>query len=157
MIKRLFDFLDAVPFPTGVLPWRDGALIATAPDLALTRKTQMETARGRAPGALTGFNRATSSIASNGFEYGLDNWIYCANGDSGGSGEIDADRATVNISGRDFRFRPESGELQAIEGQTQYGRRCDDWGNWFGNNKSNLVVALSRFPERYVVRNLARS
>ena len=49
---------------------------------------------------------------------------------------------TVDISGRDFRFRPDDGEFEAESGQTQYGRHRDDWGHWFGNNNPNLGLAL---------------
>ena len=41
------------------------------------------------------------------------------------------------INGRDFRFRPDTGEFEAESGQTQYGRHRDDWGHWFGNNNPN--------------------
>ena len=43
----------------------------------------------------------------------------------------------TSISGRDFRFRPDTGEFEAESGQTQYGRHRDDWGHWFGNNNPN--------------------
>src|SRR5207237_1342323 len=43
----------------------------------------------------------------------------------------------VNISGRDFRIKPDEGLIEAVTGQSQYGRCRDDWGNWFGCNNSN--------------------
>ena len=49
----------------------------------------------------------------NGLVWGLDNWVYGANGDSGGvikSGRRPA--RSVNIRGRDFRFRPDTGEFE---------------------------------------------
>ncbi len=44
---------------------------------------------------------------------------------------------TVDIRGRDFRFRPDTGEFEPESGGTQYGRHRDDWGRWFGNNNPN--------------------
>src|SRR5262249_42504594 len=77
----------------------------------------------------------------------LDNWIYCANGDSGGVVKavntlspnptpIKGEAKGVNTSGRDLRIRPDTGALDLQAGQTQYGRSRDDWNNWFGNNNS---------------------
>jgi hypothetical protein len=43
----------------------------------------------------------------------------------------------VNVAGRDLRIRPDTGELDATSGNTQFGRERDDWGNWFGGNNSN--------------------
>ena len=37
----------------------------------------------------------------------------------------------------DFRIQPDTGLIDAQAGQTQFGRRRDDWGNWFGCNNSN--------------------
>ena len=58
----------------------------------------------------------------------------------------------MNIRGRDFRFRPDTLEFQTQTGQTQYGRRRDDWGNWFGNNNPNLGWHYTQ-PEHYLRRN----
>jgi putative heme-binding domain-containing protein len=58
----------------------------------------------------------------------------------------------VDLSGRDFRFRPDTGEFEAIEGQTQFGRRRDDWGHWFGNNNPTWGWHYW-LPDRYLVRN----
>src|SRR6185369_2929275 len=88
----------------------------------------------------SGFNEGNQQHRLNGFDYGLDNWLYGANGDSGGS--ISSSRPgtkkqpEVGIGGRDFRFRPTDGVFQAQPGETQFGRHRDDWGNWFGNNNS---------------------
>jgi putative heme-binding domain-containing protein len=42
--------------------------------------------------------------------------------------------------------------MELVEGQTQYGRRRDDWGNWFGNNNPNWLWSYY-FPEYYLKRN----
>jgi putative heme-binding domain-containing protein len=68
---------------------------------------------------------------------GLDGWVYGANGDSGGTVRSLRTGKTVSIGGRDFRFRPDTGEFEAESGQTQYGRHRDDWGHWFGDNNPN--------------------
>ena len=69
-----------------------------------------------------------------------------------GSQSSTSNSQPVSISGRDFRFRPDTGEFEAIEGQTQFGRRRDDWGNWFGNNNPNWLWHYW-LPDRYLRRN----
>src|SRR5262249_49802568 len=61
------------------------------------------------------------------------------NGDSGGTIRSLKTGQTVNISGRDFRFRPDDGRFETESGQTQFGRHRDDWGHWFGDNNPNLA------------------
>src|SRR4029434_6970427 len=58
----------------------------------------------------------------------------------------------VNISGRDLRIHPDSSDLDAVTGQTQFGRSRDDWGNWFGNNNTNPLFHFV-LEERYLKRN----
>ena len=132
--------LEGVPFPTGVMPWRDGALVAASPDVLYV------TAGGERRVLFTGFTPGNQQHRMNGFEWGLDGWIYGANGDSGGT--ING----VKISGRDFRFRPDSGEFEAASGNGQYGRRRDDWGNWFANNNPEWLWHYT-LEDRYLRRN----
>ena len=82
----------------------------------------------------------------NGFEWGLDGWLYGANGDSGGKVK------GISISGRDFRFLPDGSAFEADSGQSQYGRRRDDWSNWFGNNNPTWQWHVT-LPEHYLRRN----
>jgi putative heme-binding domain-containing protein len=60
--------------------------------------------------------------------------------------------ALIPISGRDFRFRPDTGEFEAESGQAQYGRRRDDWGRWFANNNSTWLWHYT-VSDRYLRRN----
>ncbi|NBR85146.1 MAG: dehydrogenase [Proteobacteria bacterium] len=155
-------FLDNLPFPTGVMPWRKGVLISAAPDILYAEDTDGDGKADVKQVLFTGFREGNQQHRLNGFELGLDNWIYGANGDSGGtisfvSTVSGSQPSTLNsqpvpISGRDFRFRPDTGEFEAIEGQTQFGRRRDDWGNWFGNNNPTWLWHYW-LPDRYLRRN----
>ncbi len=145
-------FLEDLPFPTGVLPWRNGALISVAPDLLYAEDSDGDGRADVRRVLFTGFAPGNQQHRFNGFELGLDGWVYCANGDSGGEVKSLATGKVVNIRGRDVRFRPDTGEIEAIEGQTQYGRRCDDWGNWFGNNNPTWLWHYP-IPERAIARN----
>ncbi|MEW6157871.1 MAG: PVC-type heme-binding CxxCH protein [Verrucomicrobiota bacterium] len=158
-------FLDGLNFPTGVMPWRNGVLVSAAPEIFYAEDTNGDGKGDLKQVLFSGFNEGNQQHRVNGFAYGLDHWIYGANGDSGGEirfhGWVTGSRTNriaprrfepVNISGRDFRFRPDHGLFEAIEGQTQFGRHRDDWGHWFGNNNPTWLWHYF-LPERYLARN----
>src|SRR5271157_1607359 len=127
-------FLDGLPFPTGVLAWRSGVLVAAAPDIFYAEDRDGDGKADHREILFTGFGQGNQQHRLNGFDLGLDGWVYGANGESGGTIRSVKTGKMVNIQGRDFRFQPDTGEFEAESGQTQYGRHRDDWGNWFGNN-----------------------
>ena len=165
-------FLDDVNFPTGLLPWRKGILVAAAPEIFYAEDTDGDGKADKRETLFTGFIEGNQQHRLNGFDYGLDNWVYGANGDSGGtispagtrsvasqsSGKTIAgamERAAarpVNISGRDFRFHPDTGAFEAVAGGTQFGRHRDDWDHWFGNNNPTWLWH-DHIPEHYLARN----
>ncbi|HEY2253501.1 MAG TPA: PVC-type heme-binding CxxCH protein, partial [Planctomycetaceae bacterium] len=129
-------FLD-VPYPTGVLPWGNGVLVTAAPNVLYAEDADGDGKADKQEILYSGFAEGNPQHRVNGLVRGLDNWLYIANGDSGGTIESTKTGKKVNISGRDLRIRPETGDLDAVAGQTQFGRSRDDWGNWFGCNNSN--------------------
>jgi putative membrane-bound dehydrogenase-like protein len=145
-------FLDKLPFPTSVAPWRKGVLITCAPDILYAEDTDGDGKADRVEKLFTGFNEGNQQHRVNSLVWGLDNWIYCANGDSGGTVKSAKKGTTASISGRDFRFRPDTGDIDLQAGQTQYGRSRDDWGNWFGNNNSNPMWHFA-LADHYIRRN----
>jgi putative membrane-bound dehydrogenase-like protein len=151
---RASTFLDRLSFPAGLMVWRQGVLIACAPDILYAKDRDGD---GRAEVReilFRGFREGNPQHRVNGFDYGLDGWVYGANGDSGGVIFVRKTAAHVDISGRDFRFRPDSGEFEAEAGQTQYGRHRDDWGNWFGNNNPTWAWQFM-MAERDLSRSVA--
>ncbi|MGE3809883.1 MAG: PVC-type heme-binding CxxCH protein, partial [Gemmataceae bacterium] len=146
-------FLEGLGFPTGVMPWRKGVLITCAPDILYAEDTDGDGKADKKEVLFTGFREGNQQHRVNGLTWGLDNWIYAANGDSGGL--ITArgkDGKPVNISGRDFRFRPDDLRFDLQAGQTQFGRCRDDWGNWFGGNNSNPLWHYT-LEDHYLRRN----
>lgn len=129
-------FLTGLNFPTGVMAWGDGVIVSAAPDIFYAEDTNGDGKADQRETLYTGFGEGNQQHRVNGFWRGLDNWIYVANGDSGGSIKSAKTGKTINIRGRDLRIRPDTGELEAVTGQTQFGRAMDDWGNWFGCNNS---------------------
>jgi len=150
--EKAIPFLENIAFPSSVMPWRKGALIAAAPDLIYAEDTDGDGRANLQKVLFTGFNPGNQQHRFNGFEWGLDGWIYAANGDSGGTVKSLATGKTISISGRDIRFRPDTGEIETVSAQTQFARRRDDWGNWFGNNNPTWLWHVT-LPEHYLRRN----
>jgi putative membrane-bound dehydrogenase-like protein len=145
-------FLDNIPYPTGVLPWRKGVLVTCAPEIFYAEDTDGDGKADKREPLYTGFVEGNQQHRVNSLVWGLDNWIYCANGDSGGKVKSVKTGAVVDIRGRDFRIRPDTGEIELQTGQTQFGRSRDDWGNWFGNNNANPMWHFV-LDDRYQRRN----
>jgi putative membrane-bound dehydrogenase-like protein len=137
LYDRQTTFLDGLGFPTGVMPWRKGVLVACAPDVFYAEDRDGDGKADHREILFTGFGQGNQQHRLNGFELGLDGWIYGANGDSDGTVRSIKTGKATQISGRDFRFRPDTGEFEAESGRTQFGRHRDDWGHWFGNNNPN--------------------
>ena len=129
-------FLDGLTFPTGVFPWRDGIIVTSSPEILFAKDTDGDGVADVREVLYSGFVESNPQHRINGFDYGLDNWLYLASGAS--SGEILCTKTgeTVNISGRDIRIQPDAGTLETLSGRSQYGRCRDQWNRWFGNTNS---------------------
>ena len=165
-IKRLEDtdgdgrmdkvslFASGVPYPTGVMPWKGGILVSAAPDVLFLKDTDGDGKAEVREVVWTGFSEGNQQHRVNGLQFGLDNWIYGANGDSGGNirsgSQPEAKR--ISIRGADFRFKTDFTGIEPVGGQSQYANTFDDWGNRFINNNSNHIVHPV-LPLRYLGRN----
>ena len=74
-------FLDGLLFATSVMTWGRGVLIACAPDLLYAEDTDGDGRADRREVLITGFGEANPQHRVNGLRWGLDNWVYGANGD----------------------------------------------------------------------------
>jgi len=153
---RVSIFADGLPFPNGVLPWNGGVLVTAAPDIWFLKDTDGDGVADERRKILTGFGEGNQQLRVNGLHWGLDNWIYGANGRS--DGEIrwaDASGANgpaISLRGRDFRFRPDTRELEAVAGRSQFGLARDDWGNRF-LSWNTIAVRHDVIPDRWLGRN----
>jgi len=153
-------FLEGVNFPTGIMPWRKGVIVSTAPEIFYAEDTNGDGKADVRKPLFTGFAEGNQQHRANGFDYGLDNWLYGANGDSGGTVTVVGrtlpgalvSATPASLRGHDFRCQPDAGLFETVAGQTQYGRHRDDWGNWFGNNNPTWLWHYY-LPEQYLARN----
>ena len=135
-IKRLEDldgdgyyekssiFADELNFPNGVMRWRDGVLVTSAPDILYLEDTDGDGRADVRRVVLTGFAATNPQLRVNGLRYGVDNWIY-ANyprvirprkyaKEFGHPGDAlrfpdHPDAPPLDIRAEDVRFRPDEG------------------------------------------------
>ena len=145
-------FLDGIPFPTGVTAWRRGVLVCAAPDIIYAEDTDGDGAADIRRVLYSGFGTHNYQARVNSLVYGLDNWVYGSCGLFGGEIKSSASEQPYALGDRDFRIRPDTGEVEAATGRTQQGRVRDDWGDWFGCDNSNLA---RHYPlaDHYLRRN----
>ncbi len=113
-------------------------LVTAAPEILFLKDTNGDGKADVRQKLLTGFLEGNQQLRVNGLRWGLDGWVYCADGGHHGNyGKDIAITSTLTgekiaLGSRDFRFRPDTGEFDPQSGPSQFGRNRDDWGHWFG-------------------------
>jgi len=141
-------FADKLLFATGVQPWRGGVIVTLAGEIAYFKDTDGDHRADVRETWFRGFAQENPQLRANHPRFALDNHIYVANGLKGGKIVAESSKwgrsiPEVSISGKDFRFDPNTGECEAVSGNGQFGLTFDDFGNRF--------VCTNRNPCRHVV------
>jgi putative membrane-bound dehydrogenase-like protein len=147
-------FAEGLPFANGVLPWQGGLIVTAAPDIWFLKDTDGDGKADVKQRLFTGFKEGNPQLRVNHPTLGIDNWIYVANGLSGGevrrADREDSDK--IPIPQMDFRFRPDRSEFEATAGNAQFGMSFDDFGNRFVcSNRQHVAHVV--LPDRYLKRN----
>ena len=172
-----FIFADGFHFPTGVMLWKDGILVAAAPDIFYVADTDGDQRADKRQVLLSGFNPFNPQLRVNGLLYGIDNWIYGVYpkvgpsrrnpeqfGKPGGPLHFPdhPEVPPVDISplGTDFRFQPDQLKLEPAAGNSQYGNTFNERGHRFGlwnNNHIRHMVIDGKYLERNPSQSVASS
>ncbi len=135
-------FAEGLAYPNGILPWKKGVLVTAAPLILYLEDTDGDGVSDKKHVLFEGFQEGNQQLRVNGLTRGLDNWVYCASGAHtskyGADNKIKSIKTgeEIALGSRDFRFNPESGELDPQSGPSQFGRNRTDWGDWFGEMNS---------------------
>ncbi len=145
-------FASGFPYPTGLMAWGDGVLICAAPDILWAHDTDGDGRADRIETLFSGFATHNYQARVSGLRWGLDGWVYGSGSLFGGKIRSVRTGLEVEATGRDFRFKPDTGEFEALAGVSQQGRTRDDFGTQYGNDNSTL---LWQFPleDRLLRRN----
>ncbi|MBL8853606.1 MAG: c-type cytochrome [Planctomycetaceae bacterium] len=151
-------FAEGLNFPNGILTWDQGVLVTAAPEILYLADTNEDGHADVREVWFSGFNEGNQQLRVNGLRWGLDGWVYCANGGhhAGHGTEIQVLSVRTGerlaVGSRDFRFHPTTREMQVESGPSQFGRNRDAWGHWFGTQNANPLWHYV-IPERYLQRN----
>ena len=133
-------FAEGLSFPNGLLTWRDGVIVTAAPEVLFLRDTDGDGRADVREVLASGLSTGNQQLRANGLRWGLDGWVHCAAGGHyrgyGEGSHLRTRLGDVLVGSRDFRFKPDTGELEPTSGPSQFGRNRDDWGHWFGTQNS---------------------
>ena len=148
-------FAQDLRFPTSVMPYKGGLLVAVAPDLLFCEDRDGDGKAELRRTLYTGFGLDNIQQLVNGLQWGLDNWVYAGAGSNGGSVhsvEKPAAQAVV-LRNRGIRFHPDiPGSLEPTSGGGQFALAADDWEHWFTNTNSQHLRQIV-LPDHYLRRN----
>jgi putative membrane-bound dehydrogenase-like protein len=150
-------FADNLRFPTSVMPWQNGVLVADAPNLYFMDELQGTGRAGQRRTLYTGFTLSNIQQLINSLQWGMDNWVYGCAGSNGGTIQSveKPDVPPVTLRSRGVRFHPEApGSLEPMSGGGQFGLTCDDWQQWFTATNSQHLRHIV-LPDHYLRRNPA--
>lgn len=148
-------YADQLRFPMGITPYREGVLVAVAPDILYLQDTDGDGVADKKRVLYTGFNLANIQQMVNSLQWGVDNWVYgCAGNDGGTVRSVEKPQSpTVSLRNRGLRFRPDiSGSLEPTSGGGQYGLTADDFQHWFTATNSQHLRQIV-LPDHYLRRH----
>lgn len=147
-------FADGLKEATSILPWKNGLLIAAAPDIMYYKDTDGDGQADLKEVLFTGFFTDNEEAQITDLRFSIDNWIYANN--SGQAGEITfarrPDMPKLMMQGADFRFRLDRDQFEPTTGPGQFGLSIDDWGHRFFTTNS-IHIRQEVIPRRYLIRN----
>jgi putative membrane-bound dehydrogenase-like protein len=148
-------YADGLRFPTSVMPYRGGLLVAVAPDLIYLKDNDDDGKADEQRVLYTGFGVYNIQQLLNGLQWGLDNWVYALNGNNPSTvrSPENKDMPEITLRGRGIRFHPDvPGSLDPTSGGGQFGLATDDWQRWFTATNSQHLRHIV-LPDQYLRRN----
>ncbi|KLU06940.1 putative transmembrane protein [Rhodopirellula islandica] len=128
-------FADGLNIPMGILPYGEGCLCFSIPNLWYLRDTDGDGKCDEREVILGPFDTSRDTHGMiNSLRDGGDGWIYACHGFNNQSRVAGADGHVVTMhSGNTFRFRPDGSRVELhTRGQVNpFGMTRDEWGNWY--------------------------
>ncbi len=143
-------YADGLRQATSFMSHLDGFLVAAPPDIIFIADRNEDQVAEFKEVWLTGFAEGNLQHNINGLTYGLDNYVYGANGGNGGAIYWEGQKENVtNLHRSDFRLHPKERIFEKT-GRSSGGFEIalNDWGHYFGTHNLYHIRQLV-FPERY--------
>lgn len=151
--ERAVIFAEQVLEVSGILPWKGGLIVTSAPDIFWMKDTDGDGKADIKQVLFTGFPKVNPEARITNPRYGIDNWVYFAN--HGREGRITSpshpERQPLLVRGTDFRYNPTRDVAENSSGIAQFGLTFDEWGNEFiTENTTHLRQVV--LPFKYLSR-----
>ena len=143
-------YADELELASSLMPYKRGFLVAAPPYLLHVMDTDGDLVADRRDTLMGGFSTGNLQHNYNGLTYGLDNWIYAANG--GNSGKPywwDAPDEVLDLLGDDFRIDIDNKIIERIgpsSGGFELG--IDEWGHIMGTHNLEHINQIV-WPRTY--------
>jgi putative membrane-bound dehydrogenase-like protein len=142
---------DKLGVATSFISYKNGFLVAAPPQLLWIVDADGDGKIEKKEKLMGGFSTGNLQHNFNGLTYGLDNWIYAANGGNSGRPFFESTPDSVlDLRNTDFKFHLERNEMARV-GESSGGFKItfDTWGNLFETH--NLVHSSHLiFEDRYM-------
>lgn len=141
---------DQLGMATSFLPISGGILVAAPPYLLALVDANEDLKIERIDTLMAGFAKENLQHNYNGLRWGLDGWIYAANGGNDGKPYWwGAPNTQIDLKGKDFRFHLGKRQLETLGSSSGgFGLGMDAYGRIFETHNLEHISHLV-FPERY--------
>ena len=145
-------FAEGLLMPTGVQPWRDGAVLTLAGKVAVLRDADGDGRADAEEVLLTGLAEGNEQLRANHPTIGPDGWLHVANGLRTVEVTDARDGSKTAVRGTDFRLRLDRPGIEPVTGHGQHGMTFDRRGHRFVcSNARPLDYGV--IPQRDLNRN----
>ncbi|MCB0654667.1 MAG: hypothetical protein KDC57_00960, partial [Saprospiraceae bacterium] len=151
LYDRRTVYADGLHIASSFMPYQRGFLVLAPPELLWLGDSDGDGIADVRKSLMGGFERGNQQHNSNGLTFGLDNWIYAANGGNDGKPFFLANPIdSLDLRGQDFRFRIDSSRLERVgESSGGFGLAFDQWGNQFETHNLEHISQLV-FPGKFI-------
>ncbi|MCP9763237.1 hypothetical protein EGI31_09730 [Lacihabitans soyangensis] len=144
-------FMDNLGLADSFMPYKKGVLVAAPPYLLQLHDDNGDYIVEKIDTLMGGFAKENLQHNYNGLTYGIDNWIYAANGGNDGKPYWWGDTTTaMDLRGQDLRFNLETRQMERLgESSGGFGLAMDEYGRFFETHNLTHISHLV-FPDRYL-------
>lgn len=148
--KRI-EFANNLNMASSILLYKEGILVAAPPYLLYVQDQNKDLKADRVDTLMSGFSTGNLQHNYNGLIYGLDGWIYAANGGNSGAPYWWPDSLNkLPLRGQDIRFHMDQKKLERLgESSGGFGLAMDHYGHFFETHNTDHIQHLV-FPDRYI-------
>ncbi|MCO8125101.1 c-type cytochrome [Stieleria sp. TO1_6] len=143
--QQATTFASGLDFATGILPWRDGAIVTLAGQIVFLQDTDGDGKSDSQQVWFSGFTIDNEQLRANHPTLGPDGLVYVAGGLRGGqitaaSDRFNARTKPISLQNRDFYFDPHGGDWGTVSGKSQHGLTIDDFNRRIGCSNRNPAI-----------------